>query len=57
MGKHTPTTQRAMDAIKFFEDHGREVASVAIKGTEYRLEFAKPDEDQAPAVDLIDMSQ
>lgn len=57
MGKHTPTTQRAMDAIQFFEEQGREVVGVAIKGTEFRLEFSKSAAEQAPDVDLIDMSQ
>jgi uncharacterized protein YkuJ len=53
----TPTTKKAMAAIHYFEQQGREVIGVAIKGTEFKLDFAKTDKDQTSDVDLVDMGR
>ena len=49
--------QRAEAAIRFFEERGREVVGVTIKGSEFKLEFAKVAPEAANEADLIDMSR
>ncbi|MEM6465606.1 MAG: hypothetical protein AAF679_03745 [Pseudomonadota bacterium] len=49
--------KRAEAAIRYFEDAGREVVGVTFKGSQYKIEFAKPEKDAVPAIDLVDMSQ
>lgn len=51
------TAKRAEATIQFFEERGREVVGVTIKGTEFKLDFAKPEKAQGHEVDLVDMSQ
>jgi len=58
MTANTPSAaKRAEAAIRFFEDAGREVVGVTIKGTEFKLDFARPEKDAVPSIDLVNMSQ
>lgn len=49
--------KRAAETIRYFEDQGREVVGVTIKGTEFKLDFAEKTKATGSEVDLIDMSQ
>lgn len=49
----TPTTAKKAEAtMRYFEDQGRKVSSVSIKGTEISIDFAP---DAAPATNAIDL--
>lgn len=50
--------KKAEAAIQFFEDQGREVVGVTIKGSEFKLDFARPDEGaDMDGVDLVTMGR
>lgn len=51
------TAKRAEEAIRFFEDSGREVSGVTFKGTEFKIDFAKQAAKAVNEADLIDMSK
>ena len=52
-----PVTKRAEAAIKYFEDRGRSVVGVTIKGTEFSLEFAQVSQDPHSDADLVGMGK
>jgi len=53
----TPTTKKAMAAIRYFEEQGKEICGVAIKGSEFKLDFKSDVSERSTAADLVDMSQ
>jgi len=58
MTSQPPTTaKKAEAAIRFFEQHGRKVSGVTIKGTSFSIDFAMPSGQDIPEADLVDMSK
>jgi hypothetical protein len=55
---NAPTTaKRAEATIRYFEELGRKVSGVTIKGAEFKIDFAGPPAADIPEADLVDMSK
>jgi hypothetical protein len=52
-----PTAKKAEAAIRFFEQNGRKVSGVTIKGAEYSIDFAAPPAQDIPEADFVNMSK
>jgi len=46
--------KKAEAAIRYFEERGREVVGVTIKGSEFKLDFARPEKPAVEDVDLVE---
>lgn len=53
---NTRTLKKSDEAIRHFEDAGREVVGVEFTKDGFKLEFAKA-EDKVSPIDLVDMSK
>lgn len=56
MTKEPKIAREALQAVRYFEQHGRVVGGVTFKGREFSLIFTNDDTTQIPEVDTVAMS-